>query len=178
MLEGTLGCPNCRDGFPIREGFGDLRAPPRHELPPGWAGGPGPVEEEATQRLVALLGVQEGPGTLVLLGREARYASAVAESIEGVEMVGVDAGLIGWTEQPRVSRIAAAPRLPFFSRCIRGVAVDGALGRRWIMESARVVARLGRVLVNHAPEDTTDVLEQAGLDVLAAEAGSVVAARS
>ena len=26
VVDGVLGCPNCRDGFPVRDGFGDLRA--------------------------------------------------------------------------------------------------------------------------------------------------------
>ena len=29
---GLLGCPNCRDEFPVEDGFGDLRPPPRSPL--------------------------------------------------------------------------------------------------------------------------------------------------
>jgi hypothetical protein len=55
--------------------------------------------------------------------------------------------------------------------------VDGGLGARWIREAARVVARLGRVVVTDAPETAQTALLGAGLKVLAAEGGTVVAAR-
>ena len=32
VLEGALGCPNCRDRYPVRDGFGDLRPPPRTDI--------------------------------------------------------------------------------------------------------------------------------------------------
>ncbi len=33
VRRGEFGCPNCRDRFPVEDGFGDLRPPPRRELP-------------------------------------------------------------------------------------------------------------------------------------------------
>lgn len=179
VLEGTLGCPNCRDGFPVHGGFGDLRAPPRGEAhPEGRAGAPGPVDEEEAARLRALLGVAEGPGTLLLAGGPARYAAWLAENVPGVEVVGLDPDLAAWPEAPRVSRIMAWPGIPVFDRVLRGVAVDGALGSRWLREAARVVARLSRVVVTQAPEDAEASLLGAGLKILAAESGTVVAARA
>jgi uncharacterized protein YbaR (Trm112 family) len=178
VLEGRLGCSNCRDVFPVHEGFGDLRAPPRGPLAPGRAGGPGPVDAAETERVTALLGVPEGPGTLALAGAVSRYAAGVAAAVEGVEVVAVDADLARWPEAPRVSRMVARPGLPFFDRTLRGVAVDGALGARWLGEAARVVAPLARVVVVAATEGAARTLEEAGLRVLAAEAGTVVAARA
>lgn len=177
ILEGTLGCPNCRDGFPIAGGFGDLRAPPRGDLRPGRAGPPAPPDPEAAFRLQALLGVAEGPGTLLLVGDQARHAQAMAEAVAGVEVVALDADMGGWPEAPRVSRLTARPGVPFFSRVLRGVVVDGALGPSWIAEAARVVAPLSRVVVTAAPADAAALLEAAGLRVLASEAGTTVAAR-
>jgi len=177
VLEGTLGCPNCRDGFPVTDGFGDLRAPPRGELRPGRAGPPVPPDREAALRLQALLGVKEGPGTLLLAGEQARHASALADAVDGVEVVALDADMGGWPDTPRVSRITARPGVPFFSRVLRGAVVDGALGPAWIAEAARVVAPFSRVVVTAAPGDAAGLLEAAGMRVLAAEAGTVVAAR-
>jgi uncharacterized protein YbaR (Trm112 family) len=177
-IEGKLGCSNCRDTFPVRGGFGDLRAPPRGALPPGRAGAPDEADPEETGRITALLGVPEGPGTLALVGAVARHAPGVAAAVEGVEVVGVDAGLASWPETPRVSRLVARPGLPFFDRTLRGVAVDGALGEPWIREAARVTARLSRVVVTDAPDEARSVLEGEGLQVLAEEPGTVVAARS
>jgi uncharacterized protein YbaR (Trm112 family)/fermentation-respiration switch protein FrsA (DUF1100 family) len=177
VRDGTLGCPNCRDGFPVRDGFGDLRAPPRGELPAGRAGAPEPADAAAAERLWALLGVAEGPGTLLLAGSEARLAAAVAERIQGVEVVALDADMARWPEAPRVSRMAARPGIPFFSRTLRGVAVDGSLGSRWLEEAARVVAPLSRVVVIGASDDAGAILAGSGLHVLASEGGTVVAAR-
>lgn len=182
--EGTLGCPNCRDAFPVRDGFADLRAPPRGELPAGRAGAPdaadegegGPGGEEA-DRLVALLGIHQGPGTVAMVGRPARYASRVAESVEDLQVVAVDPDARRWPDRGSVSRMAATPGLPFFSRTLRGVVADGALGRATLFEAARVTAPMSRVVVTEAPDDAREVLEEGGLRILAAESGTVVATR-
>ena len=178
VLDGTLGCPNCRDGFPVCDGFGDLRAPPRGELPGGRAGAPGSTDLASAERLWALLGVAEGPGTLLLVGSAARLAAAVAERTPGVEVVARDADMASWPEAPRVSRMAARPGIPFVSRTLRGVGVDGALGARWLEEAARVAAPLARVVVTDAPADAGSILAGNGLRVLASEGGTVVAARA
>ena len=177
VVYGTLGCPNCRDGFPVRDGFGDLRGPPRGALPPGRAGEPREPDAEAVLRMAALLGVAEGPGTLLLIGGVASLAGALARRVPGVEVVAVVGDRARWPEAPRVSRMAARPGIPFFSRTLRGVGVDGGLGPSWVAEAARVTARLARVVVVDAPDGVEALLEEDGLTVLAAEAGTVVAAR-
>lgn len=176
VLEGVLGCPNCRDGFPIVAGFGELRAPPRDPLGKGLAGPPVEPSLEDAGRLLALLGVAGGPGTVALVGEPARYGPRVAEALGEIRVVGLDPDLATWPETPEMSRLAAAPGLPFFSSTIRAVAVDGRLGPSWVREAARIVAPGGRVVVVHAPEETAAVLEEQGLRVLASEAETVVAA--
>lgn len=180
VVEGRLGCPNCRDSFPIRSGFGDLRAPPRGDPPPGWAGAPpdGGGTEEECERVVALLGITGGPGTVGLVGEPARCADAVAAVGDELHVVAIDPDLRAWPPRARVSRIMASPGLPFFSGTLRGVAVDGRMGDAWLREAARVVVPKGRVVVAHAPSDGGDTLRAEGLTVLAAEAETVVAARS
>lgn len=178
VMDGLLGCSNCRDAFPVTNGFGDLRAPPRTgEHPEGRAGSHGTPDQAEAERLRALVGVAEGPGTLLLAGSPARFAHWFAEAVPGVEVVGLDPDLVSWPEVPRVSRIMARPGIPVFDRMLRGVAMDGALGPRWIREAARVVAPLARVVVTDAPEDARATLLASGLKVLAEEGGTVVAAR-
>lgn len=184
VREGTLGCPNCRDAFPVRDGFADVRAPPRGDLPEGRGGDdPGSATEnghdpsEEASRIVALLGIREGPGTVVTAGRPVRLAAAVAASVEELQVVAVDPDTHAWADQAGVSRMAASPGLPFFSRMLRGAVVDGTLGRALLFEAARVVAPMSRVVVVEAGEEAADVLEEAGLSVLAAGSGTVVAAR-
>jgi uncharacterized protein YbaR (Trm112 family) len=180
VSEGRLGCPNCRDSFPIEKGFADLRAPPRDELPEGLAGEPGARadDERESERLVALLDIVGGPGTVALVGAPARYARALTRAAEEIHVVAVDSDLRLWAEAPRISRVVAGPGLPFFSATLRAVGMDGRLGPSWLAEAARVVVPRGRVVVTHAPEGTEDALREVGLTVLAAEAETVVAARS
>jgi len=175
--EGRLGCPNCRDAFDIEAGFADLRAPPRGELRGGLAGPPPDAGGADASRLIALLGVTGGPGMVALIGEPARYAEALTASVDEIQVVGVDADLRGWPEAPRVSRLAAAPGLPFFGSGLRAIAVDGRLGPRWLSEAARCVVPRGRVVVVRASRGTDDALRAEGLTVLAGEAETVVAAR-
>jgi hypothetical protein len=56
--------------------------------------------------------------------------------------------------------------------------LDGGLGLAWVEEAARVVSPLARVVVTESKDGTSSALEQAGLQILAQEAGTVVAARS
>ncbi len=184
--QGTLGCPNCRDSFAVHDGFADLRAPPRGDLPEGRAGTDPSAEESRegsdgdesmAERLVALLGIHRGPGTVVFVGRAARHARGVAGEVEDLQCVVVDPDTLRWSEAPGVSRMVAAPGLPFYSRMLRGAVVDGGAGRSLVFEGARVVSPGSRVVVLHATDGTVEVLEEAGLQVMAAESGTVVATR-
>ena len=179
VREGTLGCPNCRDSFLVRDGFADLRAPPRGELGAGLAGSDpvGESDREEAERITALLGIPRGPGTVALIGRSARYAASLVEAVPDLDAVVVDADVASWSEHPGVSRVVSWPSLPFFSGVLRGVVVDGRLGRAMLFEAARVTATKCRAVVVDADADAPEVLKEAGLSVLAAEAGTVVATR-
>ncbi len=178
VREGVLGCPNCRDQFQIRAGFGDLRAPPRRELEVGLAGAFGGHDAAEAQRIAALIGVTRGPGTVALVGGVAGHGPAISLLTEDLLIVGVDSDLSSWPDDPSWSRIVARPGLPFFSRTLRGVALDGRLDRRWIDEAARVVAPMSRLVVTDAADETSAWLEDAGLKVMAAEEKTVVATRA
>lgn len=178
IRDGVLGCPNCRDSFPIVNGFGDLRAPPRRDLPEGLAGAPREADAARLDRLMALIGVLEGPGTLALIGASAALGGEMAGRIPEVEVVGIDADLVAWPESARFSRMVSRPGIPFYDRTLQGVAIDGRLGPAWIAEAARTVAARSRVVVEYAPGGTETALTGAGLQVLAAEDGTVVATRA
>ena len=178
VQEGVLGCPNCRDYFPIQDGFGDLRAPPRRALEAGLAGAFGSHEAGEAERITALIGVARGPGTLALVGGPAGHGPAISLLTEDLQIVGIDPDLSTWPVDPSWNRIVSGPGLPFFSRTLRGVAVDGRLGRRWVDEAVRVVAPMSRVVVTDAAEETSAWLEDTGLSVVGAEEKTVVAARS
>lgn len=186
VYEGTLGCPNCRDRFPVRDAFADLRAPPRQALGAGLAG-PDPAgdpdadaaEAEGTEadRVGALLGVARGPATVAFVGAPARFAARVAASVEDLQAVAIDPDVATWADAPGVSRLVAWPVLPFFTSVLRGVVVDGRLGPEWVGEAARVAAPLSRVVVVRATDRVAGTLRERGLTVLASEGETVVAAR-
>lgn len=174
--EGRLGCPNCRDKYPVVEGFGDLRPPPRTPLEGAAEDLDTPGHDEV-MRLAAFLGVAEGPGHLALLGRLAAFAEPLAEMLDEVEVVAVGPWTRNRPERPGVSRLAAGSKLPFFSRSLRGVAVSGEEAQRHLDEAVRVTSDMARVVVVDAPADTAHRLDVAGLEVVLDEQGVVVASR-
>ena len=175
VLEGALGCPNCRDRYPVRDGFGDLRPPPRPDLADGEPLAP-PVSPTLME-VAGLLGITDGAGHVVLLGRMGGHADVLAQMLQSIEVVGISPGLRSWDEAEGVSRLTAGSHLPFRDQTLRGVALFGGEGTFEPGEVARVVARLGRVVVWGGVEGWDAALEQAGLTVLVSEKAAVVAAR-
>lgn len=177
VRSGILGCPNCRDSFRIDDGFADLRAPPRGPLLEGHAGHIERPAQDDIERVVALLGIHRGPGTVATLGVAAPYAAPLAEVVEDIMVAAVDPDTKSWPSHPGVSYMVSSPGLPFFDRTLRGIIVDGALGPGMLFEACRCTAPMSRVVVLRASLDAPTVIEQAGLSVLAAEDETVVAAR-
>jgi uncharacterized protein YbaR (Trm112 family) len=176
VLEGDLGCPNCREKYPVREGFGDLRAPPRSPLPPSDTDIPeDELRSEKTLRLAASLGVTEGPGTLLIRGPAAQYAGELSRLIGEVEVVGMEAALSGHEEAGGVSRMVAHPTFPFYSGTFRGVLLSGGSTQRDLQEAARVVALQGRVVLLDGPSEGAQMMEALGLRVLLEEEEVLVA---
>lgn len=177
VLEGLLGCPNCREKYPVRGGFGDLRAPPRTPLEHEDAPGLDEPDPEGTVRLGALLGVAAGPGHLLLVGGPAGHAEALAGMLEEVEVVAVHPGLHGRDEVPGVSRIAAGPGLPLYDRMVRGAALDGTVAEGMLDEARRAVAPGGRLVVVGPSPEVRDRLAASGLTPVLDEEGVVVVTR-
>ncbi|MFH1764711.1 MAG: hypothetical protein ABIF09_11010 [Gemmatimonadota bacterium] len=176
VLEGDLGCSNCRETYPVRGGFGDLRIPPRVPIPAPSADREGmSVDSEEILRVAALLGVTEGPGTLLIRGPAARFSKGLAELIGGVEVVGLEFDLIGAQESEGVSRMVSDARIPFISNSFRGILLSGEVGEREVEEAARVVVPAGRVVVMDVTLDAGYPMEALGLKVMLQEEGVLVA---
>lgn len=176
VLEGVLGCPNCRDAFPVRDGFGDLRPPPRTALPE-----PGPPEPDTdtgeAMRLAALLGITEGPGHALVVGPASVHAAGIASLVDGLELVAVGADLRRDEEREGVSRLVAGPDLPFFDASLRGAVLSGDEVERYFHEAVRAVGPPGRIVVTGAGPADLRRVEAAGLEVLLHEGDVLVAAR-
>ena len=162
VLAGALGCPNCRDRFPIEDGFADLRPPPRTPLPDAPTA---PVcSVEATDRLAALLGVAQGPGHIGLVGNLAAHADGLADRIADIEVVAIDPAARAVAEREGVSRMTTGPELPFHPWTFRALALPGLAAP--LEKVATLVGRGGRLVVERPEPGATEEAERLGFRVL------------
>ena len=177
VLDGELGCSNCREQYPVRDGFADLRPRPAAPLEaPDQP--PEPGERERALRLAALMGAPEGPGFALIVGGDARLAPAIADMIEQLEIVASYAPLAAWSERTGVSRVATGPRLPLTRGAMRAVALTGPAGDVSLEDAARVVSPVGRIVLDPAPADAESRLEAVGFEIAASQEATIVAKRA
>lgn len=175
VISGVLGCANCREEYPVRGGFGDLRPPPRRPFRPEDVAGPD--DPEASLRLAALLGVREGPGLLAIVGPSARNASRLAGMIPDIEVIAAHPDLREDPEENGVSRIAVGGRLPFASGSLRGIVLEGPGARVLLEEAVRSLAPGSRLTYLRSPEGLVDDLEGLGVDLVMDAEEAVVGVR-
>jgi uncharacterized protein YbaR (Trm112 family) len=193
VLSGTLGCANCRERYAVTDGEirfeGDRAAAGASTSEGGTAATMG--DGAAALRLAALLGVTEGPGYLLLAGDAAGHAGAIAGIVPGVEVIAVASATRAVTagasdpnedgphyaDGSGVSRLSAGARLPLGTARAAGVALTGDEADLWLEECARVMAPLGRLVIEPAPAGAEQRLQASGLRVLVREADTIVAAR-
>ena len=177
VLEGKLGCANCREMYPIRGGEADLRTSvaPAEEGSSSVEARSDAEREEGAVRIAALLGLAEVKGTVLVAGPGADLAPAVAALVADVEVVAYRAAPAGGGETPGVSRLAGGAALPFRSRSLRGVAFTGGADAARLAEGVRVLAPGARIVVENADGDVAARLIQAGAAVMLEQEGTVVA---
>lgn len=130
-------------------------------------------------RAQALLGLEGGGGELLLLGRAARYAPGLARRLPDMRVVaaGPVAREPAAPGPPAWSPIRVGASLPFDTKSLRGVLLEGPVPRGILREAARVVGFGHRVVVQEGDPATGDLLIASGLTVRLREAGVVVAGR-
>jgi uncharacterized protein YbaR (Trm112 family) len=172
LLEGLLGCPNCRERYPVQGGFADLRPPPRKPLLADVHASPAESSEdsEVAARTVALLGITEGPAYVLATGPMASHAFAISRLVRDLEVVTLDGGPTTTEEQPGVSRIAAGRGLPLRDRDLRGALLSGLSASSRFAEAARVVVPGGRLVIVSDP-GSEETNAPAGFALLARERG-------
>jgi uncharacterized protein YbaR (Trm112 family) len=168
VRRGALACANCRERYQVREGTVDFTLGANADFG-------APIEQPAALRLVALAGVTEPPARLLVAGPAAEHAAAIAAMLP-CEVVAAT-GDASAPAQSGVSRIAITGRLPFFDARFAGVVLTGSAADELLSEGARMVAAGGRLVLEPAPADARARVQAAGLETLAAEGATLVAAR-
>ncbi|MBI4500015.1 MAG: hypothetical protein HY700_02520 [Gemmatimonadetes bacterium] len=157
VISGIVGCPACQREYPIQAGvarFGD---------PPQLGSAKRSLPGAAT--IQALLGVATPGGYVVLIGSAAALASDLAESMEGVHLVGINVPS-DVRAGPNLSLLAAHSAVPLRSAMARGMVLGEELtSAPWTMEAARVLLPGLRLVA------FTNELSLLGIDKLAAQEG-------
>lgn len=169
VLNGRLGCSNCREHYAVEDGFGVLGS--------GWTTGAREPDGEAAMRLAAMLGVTGGPGFVLLVGEAATHAAALADIVPNLEVVAASDTAREWDERPGVSRIGVGGTLPFPARALRGIVLSGRAADVLLEQAAHALGALARLVLEDAPSNAAQRLESAGLEVLVQQGNTVVAVR-
>ncbi len=179
---GEFGCPNCRDRFPVENGFGDLRPPPRAAPPPR------PPEDGSTlpgadpSQMVALaaaLGVGEGAGWVVLPDSCLSAAVALARQLPALDLVVVGWGGRGLADSHgRISALVTGQVLPLTNGVARGAVVGQGESDEWRTELLRVLMPGGRLVFPAPSEESRQWVRAAGLTAIVDERDWMVAVRA
>lgn len=151
LLDGVAGCPVCY--LEARFEDGDLQFPEAGTAGavgvPATTGSAGreadapPVDSERLLRLVALLGLAEPGGAVLLTGEYAAFAEALVRSVD-VRAIVLAA------QSARVEGVSAVhlvePAVPFTDATFRAAALDAGTPLPLVLDAVRSVAPGGRVL--------------------------------
>jgi uncharacterized protein YbaR (Trm112 family) len=172
VLQGRLGCPNCREEYPIDRGVGDLRWPPaglRAEVE-RTADSEGadvpPPDPERPYRLAALLGVTGPSGPVVVAANQSSVVSEVQRHLPDAGVVGMSPEALPGAEGAGAGWVLAGPSLPFRSRSLGGVVLAVRDPLPLIDDALRCLGRGARIVIDPAPPGTAEALLQEGADLL------------
>lgn len=171
---GQLGCPNCKRDYPVSEGVADLRI----GAPAESTKASGPLQEEGLAvKIVALSGLTEGRGYVLIDERLAHAGAEVADVLPGLEVITVRAAPDESTERDGVSRLLSDVAFPVTEYRLRAVAIAPGGDRDRVAAAARRVAPGGRLVLFDARSDDIEEAERSGLAIVAREGSTAVAER-
>jgi uncharacterized protein YbaR (Trm112 family) len=176
VIEGSLGCLNCRDGYPISGGVADLRHASSDPLEPVERTASGEAATDRGFRLAALLGVNTPNATILVLDSGGELATRVAEVLETAHVIGVSP--LAPRKNPSgggVSAVLAGIRIPVRSHSVRGVAIADLQVAPLLEEAARVLMPGARVVLDPAPGEAAARLRDLGFQLRLEQDGIVVA---
>jgi uncharacterized protein YbaR (Trm112 family) len=173
VVEGRLGCANCRDEYTIHGGSPDLRL---GYTDPDWE--PGGGDADRALRFAALLGIGHGPGTALVYGADARLLSGISELLPNARIVGAGPDDLAGAASAGIDWLMIGERIPLKSRSMRGVAFATPPGEALVREGLRILAPGGHFLVDPAPPGLADLLVGHGAELLLEQDGAAVASYS
>jgi uncharacterized protein YbaR (Trm112 family) len=173
VLQGKLGCPNCREEYPVDGGIGDLRWPRASfgatsrvddgRVPGGESLQPDP---ERPYRLAALLGITGPSGPVVIVSGEPSVISEVQRHLP-------DAGVVGMSREAPFGAagagsgwLLATTTFPFRSRSLGGVVLATGDPFPLVDDALRCLDRGARIVIDPAPEGTAEALLREGAELL------------
>jgi uncharacterized protein YbaR (Trm112 family) len=181
---GVLGCPNCRERYPIRDGVADLAAVPgaadaiqgASEGPDeGWDGVR--EAEDWAVRLGGLLGLAgAGRGVVLVAGPAAVGAVRLGGLVEGIEVVVVHRDTPGGEAGGDGGGVRVGLKLPFRTGSVRGVALTG-WATSLVGEGSRVLAPGARLLLEPVSSETRERAACAGRAVVLDEGDTLILER-
>jgi len=176
VMEGHLGCANCRTHYPIRNAVSDLRLGGGSAVaadPPS-AYSADAADPEAAVRLAALMGLAGASGMAMVAGPGARHAAEISALVPELEVIAVDAAP-GIGAEPGVSRVLADGAILPLRGGLRAAALTGGADPARLREGLRVLSPGARLVADPAPAGTAEALRGLGAEVLLEEEGVVVA---
>jgi uncharacterized protein YbaR (Trm112 family) len=174
VLDGRLGCANCREKYPVSGGIGDFTAgDPAVSADASPQAAP---SAEAATRFAALMGLGRSATWTLLAGPAAVHAPALADLLEGLEVVATPP--LPGPERPGVNSIAVADRLPLASARMAGITLTGSTAHTLLEEAARALSPVGRLVIELPPADAARRLDAAGMRIVAQDENTLVAARA
>lgn len=156
IIEGRLGCPECRAEYPVRRGIADFTRGEQvvraHEA--------AVPDESELLRAGALLDLRSEGGTIVLGGRWSGLAAALAGTY-GVQALVVNPP-DAWATAAGASALLVTHGLPIAEGSVRGVLLDACTSGSPLLASAVRALRSGGRLIAPAdaplPDDATELV--------------------
>lgn len=164
VVEGRLGCANCREAYPISGGVADLRWPRAAEAP---AASPR-VEPDAERpyRIAALLGITGPAAPVVVASDDPALVDEVQRHLPDAAVVGISSeaprGGGGWGS----GWLLSSGVLPFRSRSLGGVVIAGGGSLFGLDEGLRCLRRGARIVLDPARAGAAEELLREGAEVL------------
>jgi uncharacterized protein YbaR (Trm112 family) len=170
VIEGRLGCANCREEYPVHNGEPDLRL-----VPPATAWTPASGDAERALRFAALLGVGHAPGTVLVYGADAGLLGGIRDLLPNARVLGAGPGALPGVGAEGVDWAVVGDRVPLRSGSLRGLAFALPPGEALLDEALRVLAPGAHLVVDPAPPGLAASLVPKGVEILLEQDGATVA---